>query len=396
MDKVILVDDERLDIVDVNRLQDFVDEGLANGAGGIISIGAGTFTQLGHGGADIANVTIGPGQLYDAQTLDDGNRVVGRVLKHDPSIPEQAALSTINFTPYIGQKPWIWARRRLEPTDFETRRKWVILATAEQTFNLDTIRRELIEWHLGFDPPVGDEEGWFKVGFCSTIAPGIVFAGNPLIIWIHPFDATDGFDAYGDPFGEVGPIAQLWELSDAIYLSGGGVLGIGKTLKQIMLAVMRLRDENTGDSGFVYDPPAIGAFQTKARLDAIDADKAVVDEAGLRLILGGVLIPAGSIYNDDLLYSYPDPDAAITTQKLSDGRIRITCPGEVYFGHGTSVPLDEENPSGAKYVVTVGNVDYDAVADYSTFDVRIWNAVNNSFVDNQFYLSAYGKPFVGP
>lgn len=333
VDKVNLVDDERLDIPDTQALQELVSETVVRILGGLfggtrkpgdsanITV-SGSLNTLTFNTATLSATVIGP----KAMLLNFRNNVVGddegQVVWFDPA--EAGQQTTIDLSSYQAASltPYIWAKRFAIPDDADTRRKWV--AGAETTFSLATRQRHRVEFaaDAGDHRTTTGDDQWFVVAQIESWT--VPVTGSPVIRTWHPFDV-------GSPISS--GLQDTWTLGRLVASVDASSLGVNHAMRLLLRTLMRHRKVD-GSVHPLTSSPARGLDDIDAQLDAIadqfddlGADdvryhRLVADGAGGWANITGDEMPASSLASIavtfdgwiiDLEYSIPIKNVQITT-----------------------------------------------------------------------------------
>ena len=162
MNKVNLYDDERLDLPDVNAIQDLIHEYLVRILGPVIGpvsgcLTAPTFTY------DSTNKRINIGSCVVMYAENTGPDVEARIIKYVPTNSYQAA--TYVDDPQTGGAFYIWAKVSEVSTEKADRKYWNATTGGEVTTETNTRTRDVLEFQASSGSP-GD--GWFRIGVVSN------------------------------------------------------------------------------------------------------------------------------------------------------------------------------------------------------------------------------------
>jgi hypothetical protein len=271
IDKVNLVDDERLDIPDTLALQELVSEYVIRMLGGVFGgvRKPGDSTQFTVSGA-LNYLKFNPSVL--ASTSIDNKAMLlnfrsnstgddeGQVVWYNPALVGQK--TTIDLSGQVGISPvYIWAQRVDLPADADTRKKWS--AGAETTFSLATRQRHRVDWAVNASDhriATGDNT-WFVVAEIESWA-----GSQPIFRTWHPFDAgSPNSSGVDDSWTDV----KLYASAD------GETVGVNQALRVILnrLALHRKAD---GSVHPVTTDPDRGLDDLDAALTATDANVAAL------------------------------------------------------------------------------------------------------------------------
>ena len=239
-DRVKLVQDERLDIVDANRLQTMVYEYAAQALAGIIGLGNGVLTrpvattvfdaigirQTTFSKFFMVQATAGMAE-FGAGAAGAGNDVLESdltALVYDPADPNQT-FDKLSPQAYAANEdtPSLWARWVEADTDVDTRRKWSVGDVAEIAFATETKVRKVIHFELNKGKPndQGDGGPWFRIGKIHSWE-GVAPVKQPRYTFFSPFDVQNL---------ATGPQTQDGQQDDsaAVYFERGQDVGLDLT-----------------------------------------------------------------------------------------------------------------------------------------------------------------------
>jgi hypothetical protein len=188
MDKVKLYDDERLDIVDAQRLQSLVFDYLERAVGAMLGLQSGCLTHL---PSVLAQVTPGDDLLhvYDPFNYDIEEQTVwldpclfyyvdpdptggrGRIIKFNPSADQQTegtAANPISLKANINAQAnfYIWAKGETTSGETDNRKFWIAADNLEKSQPTVVTETEVVSFAVGAgdsNTPPFAEDGWFKI-----------------------------------------------------------------------------------------------------------------------------------------------------------------------------------------------------------------------------------------
>ncbi len=378
MDFVKLYDDERLDLVDLDRIQTFVDEYLGRMLGGLVGEGAGVLSGCALDTTNIAAVSIGAGLLFTAAPAGtDGKIPTGTVVRHDPAASGQ--ISTVDLSGQVGQTPYLWARAVGFDTDQELRKAWDAATGTEVAMSPSpkTVSRQRVVFGVGVTEPDGSA-GWFQFARVTS------WNGNvPAIVMLSPFDYND--DGLGGAETRVRAIMGMYPQ-----------LGVSQALTTIIAALATIQDK-AGTKTW---------FGAPAR-DLTELDTAVTDlETGLSNAEAEITNIQDTLYDVTVItsgrmnytggspgYSASDHKGNIKSYSSpSAGVVEIVVEGVLNTVHVTpaSDAADFYTPTAATFAACVTVLNYDPLTNYTTFRVHLTK--DGVLTDQSFYLTGFGRP----
>lgn len=298
-DKTRLVALERLDLEDVDSLQDLLYAYSDLALGMIMGYGGGAlspFKQTLSNNGVTWWVTIGSFAFYHAERLlsDDAGVTYkawkGRIVLHDQTKADNVpAQSKINYTAakaaaeaaFAGAGldpfntalayPFIWARPIYVNADTAARRQWSVGAGQEQSVALETRKRVRVEFSLGVSntaaPAPDGGYGWISVGKIvdwtgnmGAMVPTI----QALAPWDDPetwqntasagtwFDNGQNASAGAQNNVSIGTILDSLQ-SGALIPDGGGFQALGKDRSFGLIQILHLMREATRKVGGTVD-----------------------------------------------------------------------------------------------------------------------------------------------
>lgn len=311
MDEIQLLDDERLDIVDIERLQELVDEYVARALGAFVGFSSGTLSTIAFDTADPANVGIGECLLWRGVAAGtEGRLAEGRIIRHDPTLPSQT--SVVDLSAYVAGEgtPWLWAKRVQVDSDTETRRQWDVGAGVEASITIPTKLVERVSFDVGVEAPEAGV-GWFKFARVTSWTDGL-----PNITARHAWD-PDSYDLetplVPGADHDWGRLTQLLGSG----LASASITSLSELLATLVYVVSRMNDSE-GAHPLSAAPSTVrgGLAQIEEGLDDVESDLA--DLAG-RTDLCRVLAAGRVDWDGDVTYTFVGH-----TAKPSDGATALT------------------------------------------------------------------------
>jgi hypothetical protein len=370
-DRVQLYDDERYDVVDADRVQTLLHDYLEL-LGAMFGVTqGGTLTLLLWDTTTLASIPVPEGLFFTGALSGAGGLAVGKVVRHDPTLPGQT--STINLSGQEPGTPYIWARRTEVDSDLESRRQWDGGAGDEVTFTPNTKKVERVVFGVGGTTPDGNS-GWFKIARVVAWA-----ASKPAIQNLHPFDwAWDGIN------GSNATVGLVWN-------TFGKVMGAGPLLAHLARSLAVIQDKSGGKRW--DDLPARDLTELDADLAAVEGtvtgQETVLANANgnvMAATFAGVIEQTGTS-----TYGWSGGNIVSVT-RVSEGELDIVFNGLLtaifctpkFNDNGANNPIEYDNVT-----VKVISRTYDGGTDQTTFKVQI--AKNSDWFDQSFYVLAVGK-----
>lgn len=262
--RVRFVDDERLDIIDAERMQTFGEQWAAQNLG-ILGLCSGvvgdppTFTYS----TITTRLTIGPCVLAYSEVDPATGALSTATVVYDPTNPAQPTMAPI-VGPFAGSTAVLWAQRSEVAAQSETRRKWDTGTGTEVAFATETVYVGVTSAQAAPVGVVPAGTGWFP--FAKITA----WSGAPTTPTVVPLSIWDG-EFQGTNLGNASVMTPFPYLPTANVVGGTTLSrGLANLLMKVRASLAKLIDSSDGTAWWDTTGLTRGMTQVDAILDPVE------------------------------------------------------------------------------------------------------------------------------
>ena len=260
--RVRFVDDERLDIIDAERMQTFGEQWAAQNLGmlGLCSGVVGdppTFTYS----TITTRLTIGRCVMAYSEVDPATGAMSTATVVYDPTNPAQPVMAPI-VGPLAPDPAVLWARRSEVAAQSETRRKWDTGTGTEVAFATETVYVGVTSAQAAPVGVVPAGTGWFPFAKITS------WAGAPLVPTVVPLSIWDG-EFQGTNLGNAAVMTPFPYLPTANVVAGTTLSrGLANLLMKVRMSLAQIMDAALGKAW--WEPPTIDLETVNGRLIVLD------------------------------------------------------------------------------------------------------------------------------